>query len=414
MDARVKPAHDDPERTVATSNKIVIIGGGIGGLTSALALMRQGFDVAVYEQSPELREVGAGVQMGPNGTRVLHALGLMDALERIQFAPARREIRLWNTGETWNWFELGAKAVERHGTPHLMLHRRDLHDILAEAVRREKPDAIRLGWRCTGLGQGGDAAEVSFANGETVPAAIVIGADGIHSKVRASLFGADAPQFTGCVAWRGLVPFERLPASVSRTSGTNWLGPYGHVLHYPVRRGELLNFVGMVERDDWQVESWTVAGTTQELANDFRGWHADVQAIIENLDVPYKWALTVRPPMPRWSVGRVTLVGDACHPTLPFLGQGAIMAIEDGYVLAACLKKYAADLATAFARYEQARQERTAAVVRKAAENRTSVFKHKLADRDTIALSVAQEWQQERVRERMEWLYTYDATAVVV
>jgi salicylate hydroxylase len=402
------------ERFVSSSGKIIIVGGGIGGLTAALSLLRQGFDVDIYEQSQELREVGAGVQMGPNGSRVLHALGLKEALERIQFAPERREIRLWNTGETWDWFELGTKAIERHGSPHLMLHRRDLHDLLIEAVRREKADALHLGRKCIGITQGGDQAEATFDDGETVSASIVIGADGIHSRVRASLFGADAPEFTGCVAWRGLVPFERLPPGVSRTAGTNWLGPHGHVLHYPVRRGELLNFVGFVERDDWQVESWTVAGTTEELANDFRGWHADVQAIIENLDVPYKWALRVRPPMPRWSVGRVTLLGDACHPTLPFLGQGAVMAIEDGYVLAACLKKYPGDPATAFARYEGERKERTAEVVRKAAENRTSVFRHALADRDTIALSVAQEWQQERVRERMEWLYAYDATKVAV
>jgi salicylate hydroxylase len=397
-----------------SASKIVIVGGGIGGLTAALALLKQGFDVEVYEQSSELREVGAGVQMGPNGTRVLHALGLEEPLKRFQFAPASRDIRLWDTGETWTWFALGAKAVERHGTPHLMLHRRDLHDVLADAVRHEKADAIHLGKRCAAVSQSTAEVQVRFADGETVAAAIVIGADGIHSQVRAGLFGRDAAEFTGCIAWRGLVPFERLPPSVSRTSGTNWLGPHAHVLHYPVRRGELLNFVGMVERDDWQVESWTVAGTTTEVANDFRGWHDDVQAIIENLDVPYKWGLFVRPPMPRWSGGRVTLLGDACHPTLPFLGQGAVMAIEDGYVLAACLRKYAGDHATAFARYEEARQERTAAVVRKAAENRRSVFKHKLADHDTLAKSVMEEWQQERVRERMEWLYTYDATAVVV
>jgi salicylate hydroxylase len=396
------------------SDKIIIIGGGIGGLTAALALLRQGFDVDVYEQSPELREVGAGVQMGPNGTRVLHALGLEEPLSRIQFAPARREIRMWNTGETWNWFDLGAKAVERHGTPHLMLHRRDLHDILADAVRRENADAIHLGRRCIGVSQDSGRAEVAFEDGGRVAAGIVIGADGIHSRVRASLFGADKAEFTGCIAWRGLVPFERLPPSVSRTSGTNWLGPHAHMLHYPVRRGELLNVVGMVERQDWQVESWTVAGSKAEFANDFRGWHADIQAIIENLDVPYKWGLFVRPPMPRWSAGRITLLGDACHPTLPFLGQGAVMALEDGYVLATCLKKYAGDHATAFARYEAARKERTATVVRKAAENRTSVFRHKLADNDAIAKSVAQEWQQERLRERMEWLYTYDATAVAV
>jgi salicylate hydroxylase len=394
--------------------RIAIIGGGIGGLAAAIALLRRGLDVDVYEQSPELREIGAGVQMGPNGTRVLHALGLEVPLKQIEFAPSRREIRLWNTGETWNWFELGAKAIERHGTPHLMLHRGDLHNILADAVKGLKADALHLGHRCVAITQTEARAHLRFDNGAAVDAALVVGADGIHSKVRESLFGADRPEFTGCVAWRGLVPFARLPASVSRTSGTNWLGPYGHVLHYPVRRGELLNFVGMVERDDWQVESWNTRGTTAELAQDFRGWHADVQAIIENLDAPYKWALLVRPPMPRWSVGRITLLGDACHPTLPFLGQGAVMALEDGYVLATCLAKYQGDHTTAFARYEQARKERTSAVVRKAAENRHHVFKHKLADRDTVALSVAQEWQQERVRERMEWLYTYDATRVEV
>jgi salicylate hydroxylase len=397
-----------------SARTIAIIGGGIGGLTAALALLRQGFDVEVYEQSGELREAGAGVQMGANGSRVLHALGLEGALATVRFVPARREIRLWSTGEVFDWFDLGAASVARYGAPHLMLHRADLLNLLADAVRSLKADAIHLSRRCLAVASTSEHAEIQFQDGGTTRAAIAIGADGIHSQVRASLFGRDAPEFTGCIAWRGLVPINRLPPSVSRTGGTNWLGPRGHVLHYPVRRGELMNFVGMVERDDWQVESWTIAGTTSELANDFRGWHADVQAIIENLEVPYKWGLFVRPPMPRWSEGRVTLLGDACHPTLPFLGQGAVMAIEDGYVLAACLKKYAGDHEAAFTRYEALRQERTAAVVRKAAENRRSVFKHKLAERDTIAQSVAQEWQQERVRERLEWLYTYDVTAVTV
>lgn len=294
-----------------------------------------------------------------------------------------------------------------------MLHRRDLHDILAAAVRAARPDALHLGQRCVDIGQGDDRVLIRFADGQTVEADLVIGADGIHSKVRECLFGAAQPQFTGVVAWRGLVPFEKLPASVSRASGTNWLGPRGHVLHYPVRRGELMNFVGFVERDDWQVESWNERGSVAELANDFRGWHADVQAIVENLDAPYKWALLGRPAMPQWSVGRITLLGDACHPTLPFLGQGAVMALEDGYVLAATLAKHA-DHATAFARYERERRPRTAAVVEKAAANRNQAFKHELADRDTVALAVAQHWQQERLRERMDWLYTYDATAVEV
>jgi salicylate hydroxylase len=396
------------------TSKIAVVGGGIGGLTAALALLQQGFDVDVYEQSPELREVGAGVHIGPNGGRVLHALGLNDVLRAIQSVPSHRNIRLWNTGEAWDWFDTGAKAIERHGLPHLMFHRGDLHQVLAQSLHDAKPGALHLGRRCTGVEQTADGAEVRFESGAPVRAALVIGADGIHSTVRQSLFGPDRPQFTGCVAWRGVVPFERLPLTISRTSGTNWLGPHGHVLHYPLRRGELCNLVGFVERDDWQVEAWNIRGTTEELANDFRGWHADVQAMIRNLDAPYKWALLIRPAMESWSVGRVTLLVYACHPTLPFLGQGAVMAIEDGYVLAACLKKYAGDHAIALSRYEEARKERTSAVVRKSLETRRQAFKHALADRDTIALSVAQEWQQERVRERMEWLYTYDATKVAV
>jgi salicylate hydroxylase len=394
--------------------RVVIIGAGIGGLTAGLALLRRGIDVEIYEQAPELREVGAGLQIGSNGSRVLYALGLQAALEAVRFVPARRIIRLWNTGESWDWFELGAASIERYGTPHLMLHRGDLHGVLADAIRRIKPDVVHLGARCTGLVQSADRVELHFADGARRAAELVIGADGIHSQVRACLFGADRPQFTGCVAWRGLVPIEKVPPGISRNAGTNWLGPHGHVLHYPVRRGEVLNFIAMVERDDWQVESWTVAGTTDELANDFRGWHADIHGIIREIAVPYKWALMVRPAMPRWSAGRVTLLGDACHPTLPFLGQGAVMAIEDGYVLAACVAKYAPDHAAAFARYEELRRPRTAAVVEKAAANRRSVFRHTLADRNTIARSVAEEWQQERVRERLEWLYAYDATAIDV
>ena len=396
------------------SLKVAVIGGGIGGLAAALALLRRGIDVDVYEQSTEPKEVGAGIHISSNGTRVLDALGLEDALARVQVIPSRRKIRHWKTGETWNWFELGESPARRYVTRHMLLHRGDLHGILADAVRSLKADAIKLGRRCVALSQSDEQVEAWFATGEVANAAFVIGADGIHSKVRECLFGADQPEFTGCVAWRGLVPMERLPAPISGLIGTNWLGPKGNVLHYPVRRGELMNFVSTVERDDWRIESWSVEGTTEELANDFRGWHSDVHAIIEKIEAPRKWALMVRRPMDCWTKGRITLLGDACHPTLPYLGQGAVMAIEDAYVVAACLEKYFSRPAIAFARYQAIRRDWTAAVVRKSHENREQIFSPALADQDGVAAAVVREWQQVRVAERLDWLYAYDATSLQI
>ena len=395
-------------------SRIGVIGAGIGGLAAALSLLQRGLDVDVYEQAPQLGEVGAGIQISPNGTRVLYALGLEEALDRVEVRPSRRQIRHWSTGETWDWFELGARTTQRYGTPHVMLHRADLHGLLAAAVLRLKPDAVHLARRCSGVAQCDGEAEIRFETGDPVRAAYVIGADGIHSKIRESLFGPDRPEFTGVVAWRAVVPMQSLPPHIAQMIGTNWLGPKGHVLHYPIRRGELMNFISLVERDDWQVESWTVAGTTRELADDYAGWHPDVHAIIRNIATPFKWALMVRGPMPRWSKGRITLLGDACHPILPFLGQGGVMAIEDGYVIAACLAKYFADPATALARYEEIRKERSSAVVRASHENRKQVFSPALAAKDAIAAEVAREWRQVRLRERFEWLYAYDATAAAV
>jgi salicylate hydroxylase len=395
-------------------NKVIVVGGGIGGLVTTLALLKHGMDVDVYEQSAQLGEVGAGIQISPNGTRVLLALGLEEALRRIAVSPLRKEIRHWRTGKTWNWYNLGAASDERYGAPHVLLHRGDLHAMLVEAVRRLKPDAIHLGNRCVDIIRADGHVDAQFASGETVRAAYVSGADGIHSKIRERLFGPSRPEFTGCVAWRAVVPMQRLPESAATMVSTNWLGPRGHVLHYPIRGGELLNLLAIVERDDWQVESWTVQGTTDELANDFPGWHPDVQAIIRNIDTPFKWALMVRGPMPQWSEGRVTLLGDACHPTLPFLGQGGVMAIEDSYVIAACLKKHFSDPESAMARYEDIRRERTSAVVRKSHENRRQAFNPALADQDEAVVSVAEDWQQTLARERQDWLYTYDATAIQI
>jgi salicylate hydroxylase len=398
---------------MAGADKIAIVGGGIGGLTAGLALLRRGIDVEIFEQAAELKELGAGVQISSNGTRVLYALGLEQALREVCFVPSGKEIRLWNTGQTWKLFDLGAESVERYGFPYVTIHRRDLHEVLAKAIRRAKPDGIRLGKRCIGVTQSAERVGIHFADGETAPASIAIGADGVHSTVRKTLFGADAPVFTGILAWRGLVPVEQLPPSISRAVGTNWVGPGGHVVHYPVRRGELMNFVGILERDDWTVESWTVQGTHDEIGRDFRGWHADIHGIIHAIDVPFKWALMARAPMPRWTIGRVTLVGDACHPMLPFLAQGACMALEDGLVLARCLERYQ-DPARALAAYETARSERCGAVVRGSNDNAKRFHNPRLADAAGAKAYVDTEWDEQRVKERYEWLFVYDATTAPI
>jgi salicylate hydroxylase len=392
---------------------IAIVGGGIGGLTAALALIRHGIAVEVYEQAPELKELGAGVQISSNGTRVLYALGLGPAIEKLGVIVAGKEIRLWSTGQIWKLFDLGAVSVERYGYPYMMFHRGDLHGVLLDAIRRERPNAIRLGRKCAGVTQTSEAVEVQFESDEPAVAALVVGADGVQSRVRLAAFGADRPEFTGIVAWRVLVPRARVPSSIKMDVGTNWVGPGGHVVHYPVRGGALLNLVGLLERDDWRVESWTVQGSRDEFSNDFRNWHPDIHAMIHSGETPYKWALFARPPMPAWTRGRVTLLGDACHSMLPMLAQGAVMALEDGYVLARAIAKYGV-VPEALHRYEAARRDRANRAVEGSADNARRFHNPDLAHAAGAEAYVSREWQEERVKQRYEWLFTYDATSAAV
>ena len=391
--------------------RVLVAGGGIGGMAAALALLRRGVDVEVYEQAKELKEVGAGVQLAANGTRVLYALGVGEELKALSCEAQGKEIRHWKTGETWKLFDLGAVSIARYGFPYFTVYRPDLLGVLLDAVRRLKPDAIHLGSKCSAFTQ--DASGVCLkVNDKDVSGDALIGADGVHSPVRQGLFGADQPKFTGIIAWRGIVPMERLPRHMARRVGSNWVGPGGHIVHYPLRAGRLMNFVGALERADWQVESWSVKGTKEEIRADFRGWHEDIQAFVAEIDTPYKWALMVREPLDRWTVGRVTLLGDAAHSMLPMLAQGAIMAIEDGYILARCLAQFSVE--EALQRYERARIGRTRRTVEGSAANIHRFHNPVLADPEEGRKFIDREWASQRISDRYDWLFRYDATTVEI
>lgn len=392
---------------------ILIAGGGIGGLSAALALIRSGHEVRVYEQAAELKEIGAGIQLGPNGTRCLIALGLRDELERWVCPAAGKEVRLFSTGQTWKLFDLGEECIGRYGAPYWLAHRGDLHRVLVEAVEGARPGTVVTNARCVGLEQDSAGVSLHLADGRSVRGDALIGADGVHSVVRQHLFGDMKAEFVGRAAWRGLVPMHLLPERLRRPVGTNWVGPGRNVITYPVHAGEYLNFVGQSIHPEWQVESWTERGSKEECVADFEGWHEDVRLIVSHIEVPYKWAVRGREPLTQWTAGRVTLLGDAAHPTLPALAQGANMAIEDGIVIARCIEA-SDDVATALVRYETARLPRTTAIVRGSSENAARFNSRVLADADEAAAFVEREWQPDLIAQRYDWIFEYDAVSVPV
>ena len=295
-----------------------------------------------------------------------------------------------------------------------MVHRGDFHSVLWQAVERIRPGTIHLGSRCVACTAHTGCVVLELENGKHAAGDAVVGADGVHSRLRAHLFDAAKPQFTGLMAWRGVVPMERLPEELRRPVGNNWHGPGSHVVTYPLRRGTLMNFVGVVERSDWLSDSWTEQGSKEECAADFAGWHPLVHAIISKLDIAYKWALIGRAPMTTWSKGRATLLGDACHPTLPFLAQGAIMAMEDGVILARCLEAYPGDVPFALQRYEALRLERTSRVVEGSAANTRRFHNAVLADQARARDYMTREYPPDKGRTAFDWLFEYDAMTVPI
>jgi salicylate hydroxylase len=395
---------------VSRALKIVIVGGGLGGLTAAAALARSGFEIEVREQADRLGEVGAGVQMSPNAVKVLRALGLEPALKSVAFEPEAFVGRNWKSGRALYRTPLKSQYNRIYGAGYYHVHRADLHEVLRQGLPAA---AIRLGSRCVKAGQRGSVAVAEFADGTSVEADVVIGADGIHSAVRSSLFGPAQAHFTGNMCWRGLVPVDALPPGLVEPMATNWLGPNGHVVHYLVRGGAFVNFVAVYETDAWTEESWSIKADRSELLTTYGNWNERLLKVFAGAEQCFKWALYDRDPLQRWSAGRITLLGDAAHPMLPFLAQGAAMAIEDGLVIARALGRQSGDPEAALADYEKLRLARTARVQLGARERaKTMHLRSPLARfRRDVGFFVQGLRDPVMTSHRGEWIYGHDVTA---
>jgi 6-hydroxynicotinate 3-monooxygenase len=366
-------------------SKIAIIGAGIGGLTAAALLQRRGHDVHVYEQAKQFARVGAGIQQSSNAIKVLRALGLEQRLRDIAFQPKSWDNREWDTGERKHELPLGAAFEERYGAPYLLLHRGDLHTAIASTLDAAR---LHLDKALKSLEDDGDGVTLRFADGSTTRADAVIAADGVHSLVREWMLGAEAPRFTGRVAYRTTFPASLLKGA-KVDDCTKWWGPDRHiVIYYITPRRDELYFVTSLPEPEWRDESWSAKGDMDQLRAAFAGFHPQVQTVLQACPEAYKWALYERDPLPTWSKGRVALLGDACHPMVPYMAQGAANAIEDAAVLARCLDEDTS-LEEAFRRFEATRKERT---------SRVQLTSHK------------NQWMSTRTDP--DWVYGYDAWTV--
>lgn len=370
--------------------KTGIAGAGIGGLAAAIALRRSGHEVALFEQAPRFSRVGADINLTPNAVRALDGLGIGDALRETAARPTHRISRTWDTGLETSRLEMAEAAQARYGAPQLTLHRADLMSALEAAV---PAGVVRFGKRLAGVERMPDGAStLGFSDGTSATVDLLIGADGIHSVVREAMFGPEHAQFTGIVAYRAVVPASRLQDVPNLGAFTKWWGPDPsiQIVTFPLNRGQDIFVFATRPQDSWRDESWTMPGDARELREAYADFHPEARALLEACDVVLKSALYVRDPLPAWSVGRQTLLGDACHPMTPFMAQGACMAIEDAIVLARCLHDDSLPDPTArLARYQQLRLPRTSRV--------------QLGSRGN-------EWL--KAGGNADWLYGYDAWSV--
>jgi salicylate hydroxylase len=390
-----------------TAMKVLIAGAGLGGLTAASCLMKAGHRVEIYEQAPKLGEIGAGIQISANAMHVLRDLGLERAIRAAGVQPAAYVFRLFDSGEEIQRFSLSQEHEKMHGAPYTQLHRADLHDILAAKARELDPGVVRLNRKVVGYVEHDDVVELRFDDGSSARGDLLIAADGLKSAIRAQMLGAAVATYTGDAAWRITVPVERLPQDTLEKAMSVFVGPGRHAVCYYLRGGALLNFVGCVETDDISDESWTVKFPWEKLKADYRGWNPAIQAVIDGADrdACYRWSLHNRPPAPHWSTRRVTLLGDAAHPTLPYLAQGAAMAIEDGAVLTRALAM-SSSIADALQLYQRNRIERTAKIVAQSTANRALFH---LPSEDAIRAAFA---TRNQGADRNSWLYSYNPLTV--
>lgn len=378
---------------------VAVVGAGVGGLAAALALARRGAGVTVFERAPALGEVGAGLQLGPNAVAVLERLGVAELLAPHATLPQAVELREHRRGRLVARVPLGTVARARYGRPYWHVHRADLLAALAEAARGAGV-TVRLGTEVAGPGESA-----------LVDMAVVVGADGVRSRLRAGALAGGPVRFTGHVAWRGLVPAEGVPPELARPAARVWMGPGRHLVSYPLRGGRLVNFVAVEERAGWAEEGWSLPGDPDALRRAFAGFGGDAGALLGAVTDCFLWGLFDHPALPAWTDGRLALLGDACHPMLPFLAQGAAMAIEDAWVLAACLDG-AGTPAAGLAAYQRARLARATAVQRASARNATLYhLPGGLRAPVHLGLRTASALAPGRLLARFDWLYGADVAS---